>query len=196
MGERKEARPRRRAPRLHSRANVRRAAAALLSASASAIPLPALADDWYYYNPSEFAAYWDSRAGGGPAWVDATGSMVRDFPTNGANAFLQQSRPNGQGISNLTILFNYVYSGAGLSNLTIDSNNAILQAYSPNILIVGQLEKIGNPGTASYTQTAGTHSVLGSLDLGYSSTGSGSYTLGGTGFLSVHDSEAIGTAGF
>ena len=62
-------------------------------------------------------------------------------------------------------------------------------------LSVTGTEYIGYYGTGTFTQTGGTNTVYGNLDLGYNAGSSGSYTLGG-GTLSVTgESEQIGCSG-
>ena len=48
--------------------------------------------------------------------------------------------------------------------------------------------------TGTFTQTGGTHSILNSLDVGYASGSSGTYSLSGTGLLTAA-AEYIGTSG-
>ncbi len=60
---------------------------------------------------------------------------------------------------------------------------------------VGGSEYIGFDGSGAFTQSGGTHTVSGDLNLGYNSGASGTYSLSGTGSLSVAGSEYIGYAG-
>ena len=58
----------------------------------------------------------------------------------------------------------------------------------------GFSEYIGNSGTGSFTQSAGTNSVFSSLYLGYNSTATGTYTLSDTGTLYAN-SLCVGYSG-
>ncbi|MCL4502011.1 MAG: autotransporter domain-containing protein [Deltaproteobacteria bacterium] len=76
----------------------------------------------------------------------------------------------------------------GLGNNGIGS-----YSLSGGTLSVGVFEELGNVGSGIFTQTAGSHTVAGDLDLGVAG-GSGAYTLSGSGSLTAIN-EVVGYSG-
>ena len=59
----------------------------------------------------------------------------------------------------------------------------------------GANEYVGNLGTGTFTQSAGTNAVSSNLYLGNTAGAGGTYNLGGSGQLSVSGSEYVGYFG-
>ncbi|MGA7562400.1 MAG: autotransporter domain-containing protein [Desulfobaccales bacterium] len=100
---------------------------------------------------------------------------------NGSGSFTQSGGTNS--VTD-TLALGYG-SGRGTYNLTGGS------------LSVTSFEDIGYSGSGAFTQSGGTNSVPGTLYLGYSTGSTGTYTLSGTGSLSVTGAggEIIGNSG-
>lgn len=107
--------------------------------------------------------------------VGSGGSLTKSRVSVGAGATLTIS---GTGSISLTSPpFNVDGTTASPASMTLADSGSLSVLLYPVF--------IGNKGTGTFTQTGGTFTVSGYLYLGYDSGSSGSYTLSGTGNLSV-----------
>ena len=146
--------------------------------AATVIPLPALADD-YYFQPDSGLSPWNWYSGTSPyfSWRNSTLGSNANLPPNIASAYLIQS--GVLGASNATVLFNHTYAGPGLASLQIDSNNALMQTDPSSAMIVSSTESIGYFGSGSYTQSGGANTAGIWVDVGVFGGAIGAYNQSG-----------------
>jgi len=159
----------------------------------------------------EYIGYWGTgtfthSAGNNTISFSNTGLYIGYY--SGANGTYNLS---GTGLLNSSL--EYIgNSGVGIFNHTAGTNkvsggwpNAIYLGYNPsgsgtyNLSGTGQLtatsEYVGNGGTGTLSQSAGTNTVTNYLFIGYNSGSNGTYELSGTGQLEVSFMEYVGYSG-
>jgi len=136
---------------------------------------------------------------GGSGWWDfAWNWSPSGQPAYDDNVYLTQS----DAVDRIVWYWNTVYSSAVLRDLRIDATGTgTITLSQGRDLLSSNYEYIGYNGTGTFTQSGGTNAVTsrfyalaGWLYLGYTSTGSGTYDLSGTGSLSA-STEYIGNFG-
>jgi hypothetical protein len=102
----------------------------------------------------------------------------------------------------VAVTYDNAVTPALTTELTIDAtgtSGATRSLIQPGNTLVTLCEYVGRSGAGSVFQTGGIHAILGNgtnaLYLGYNAGASGTYTLGGTGSLSVNACEYVGFSG-